>query len=157
MAVSRFYYRDPAAPAPTAPPSIGVVALIEREGALLLEQRSDCARWGLVGGSVEPGESLLEALRREVREETGLAITGFRLFGTFSDPSRVIAYPDGSIKRVITLVYHVDVPDFRPLRPSEESLDLRFVPRHDLPAMDIVETHAHIIAAYLAGAELVLE
>ena len=50
-----------------------MLALIEHDDALLLERRSDCGRWGLVGGGVGIEESLEDGLRREVREETGLA------------------------------------------------------------------------------------
>ena len=71
MPSAEFYYRDSAAPAPNQPIGIGVLALIERDGALLMERRSDCGRWGLVGGAVEVQEALGDALRREVREETG--------------------------------------------------------------------------------------
>ncbi len=72
MPPSRFFYRDAAVPEPTQPLSLGVVALIEREGTLLLERRVDSGRWGLVGGAVEMNDSLEAALRREVLEETGL-------------------------------------------------------------------------------------
>ncbi len=52
---------------------LSVSAVVWRErGArhLLLMQRSDNGCWGLPGGYVEPGESVLEATRREVYEET---------------------------------------------------------------------------------------
>ncbi|HBZ70517.1 MAG TPA: hypothetical protein DEP35_12620, partial [Deltaproteobacteria bacterium] len=46
-----------------------VVWRAPRARELLLMQRSDNGFWGLPGGYVEPGESVLEATRREVREE----------------------------------------------------------------------------------------
>ena len=64
-----------------------MLALIERDGALLLERRSDCGRWGLVGGRVEVEESLEDSLRREMLEETGLAAVECFLFRVFDDPT----------------------------------------------------------------------
>jgi ADP-ribose pyrophosphatase YjhB (NUDIX family) len=48
-----------------------VLALIERDSALLLERRSDRGRWGLVGGRVQIEESLEDGLRREVGRRRG--------------------------------------------------------------------------------------
>jgi 8-oxo-dGTP pyrophosphatase MutT (NUDIX family) len=154
---TRFWYRDPNAPVPSGPPGVGVVALIEREGSLLLERRSDCGRWGLIGGALDPGESLVEAMRREVWEETGLTARVCTLFGTFSDPTRIMQYADGPPRRIVSLVYRVKIEDFAPLACSHESLELRFVPRDELAAMDIVETARPIVDAWLDGQALVLE
>ncbi|WP_285509769.1 NUDIX domain-containing protein [Actinokineospora sp. NBRC 105648] len=63
------------------------------DGRLLLVQRANApgaGRWSLPGGKVEPGESDDAALRREVREETGLAVHVGRLVGTVERPA-----PDG--------------------------------------------------------------
>ncbi|MBI4212836.1 MAG: NUDIX domain-containing protein [Chloroflexi bacterium] len=133
------------------------MAVIEREGALLLECRADSNRWGLVGGIVEMDESLLGALQREVMEETGLIITDYSLFGTFSDPSRRIQYGEDLVLRILTLVYRVEIEDFGAMRISDESTELRFFPRAELAALDIVETHRHVVDAYLTGAQIVLE
>ncbi len=156
MPLSRFFYQDPAAPEPTRPLSLGVVALIEREGTLLLEQRADAGRWGLIGGVVEMGESLEGALRREVEEETRLAVSRFSLFGTFSDPSRRIQYPQGDVLRIVTLAYAVEVEDFGALALSDESTELRFFSRDELPRVDVVETHRHIVDAFLTQPPIVL-
>ena len=48
--------------------------IFDPRGRLLLQQRSDGGQWGLPGGSVEIGESLREAVIREVGEETGLRV-----------------------------------------------------------------------------------
>ena len=145
-----FYYRDPAAPVPNRPTSPGVVALIARDGALLLECRSDSGLWGLIGGAVDPHESLRDALHREVAEETHLRVVAYALFGTFSDPLRIIHYPSGDIVRILTLAYTVAVASFAPLQLSAESTALRFFPPAELPALDIVATHRHIIDHWLA-------
>jgi ADP-ribose pyrophosphatase YjhB (NUDIX family) len=47
-----FYYRDPDAPAPTGGRRLGVAALIERDGELLLDRRRDPPAWALVAGGV---------------------------------------------------------------------------------------------------------
>ena len=56
-----------------------------------MEHRSDSDRWAFIGGGVRDDETLIAAIRREVFEETDLEIERFRLFGLFSDPSRIIA------------------------------------------------------------------
>lgn len=56
---------------------LGVSAVIVRDGRVLLVRRARGAfagRWSLPGGKVEHGETLADALRREVREETGLDV-----------------------------------------------------------------------------------
>lgn len=57
---------------------IVVLAVVEYEGRVLLVQEANPrlrAKWNLPGGRVEPGESLLDALVREVREEAGIEVT----------------------------------------------------------------------------------
>jgi ADP-ribose pyrophosphatase YjhB (NUDIX family) len=61
-----------------AGPVVGVGAVIVRDGKALLIRRGHEPRkgeWSLPGGLVELGEPLLDALRREVLEETGLEVT----------------------------------------------------------------------------------
>jgi mutator protein MutT len=67
-------------------PILGVGALIIENGRILLVERArEPLRdyWSLPGGVVETGERLEEALRREVREETGLEIENLSLFEIF--------------------------------------------------------------------------
>jgi 8-oxo-dGTP pyrophosphatase MutT (NUDIX family) len=71
--------------------------IFDRRGRLLLQQRSDGGQWGLPGGSVEIGESLRDAVVREVSEETGLTVVSGRLIGLYSSPAlQIVRYPDGN-------------------------------------------------------------
>jgi ADP-ribose pyrophosphatase YjhB (NUDIX family) len=95
----------------TDPESLGlsVSAVVWRQDdrrELLLMQRSDNAHWGIPGGFVEPGESVEQAVAREVAEETGVTIVVGRLIGVYSDPARmVVEYPDGQRVHVVNLCF----------------------------------------------------
>jgi len=146
------YHGDPRAPTPNVPRRVGVVALIERGGAVLVQRRADDGQWDFLGGRVDEEETLLEALQREVFEETGLRIAqAARLFGVFSDPSRIISYPDGNVCRLFSVAFRV-APEMgsEPI-PSAESLELRFVTLEELRQLDFWPVARPIRDAFLAG------
>jgi 8-oxo-dGTP pyrophosphatase MutT (NUDIX family) len=84
-------------------------------------------------------------LRREVLEETGLVVTRCELFGTFTDPTRIISYADGNVVRVASFAYVVAVASFDGLRASHESEELRFFPRAELLALDVPATQRQVL------------
>ena len=58
-------------------PTVAVGAVLIDDGRLLLVERARPpgeGLWAVPGGQVRPGETLVEAVRREVREETGLEV-----------------------------------------------------------------------------------
>lgn len=71
------------------------VILIDGEGRLLLQQRTDNGLWGLPGGSMEPGEEIKEVARRELFEEVGLEAKGLEFFDIFSGTDLYYRYPNG--------------------------------------------------------------
>jgi ADP-ribose pyrophosphatase YjhB (NUDIX family) len=153
------YFRDPEAPAPNVPRRVGVVGLIERGGAFLVERRVDDAhQWAFVGGTLEQDEQLLDALHREVREETGFEIEHASLLGLFSDPTRIVAYPDGTVCRILSVAFRVAPRgDGEPV-PSSESAGMVFVSRDELASLPLWPAHLPIREALLAAAdEIVVE
>lgn len=152
------FYRDPDAPEPNARRRVGAIALIERDGAVLMQRRADDGVWDFIGGKLEENETVLAALRREVLEESGLRLAQPTLFGLFSDPTRIIQYPDGTICRVLTIVFRA-VPDAEaePVQ-GPDALELRFVPRDEVARLDLWPVMEAVRDAYLADpGELVVE
>lgn len=101
---------------------------------LLLMQRSDNGCWGLPGGYVEPGESVVQATVREVMEETGYQIEVGRLIGVYSDPARqVVEYPDGRRVQAVNLCFEAIAGEKGEPTTPEETLDLGFFALEELP------------------------
>jgi 8-oxo-dGTP pyrophosphatase MutT (NUDIX family) len=66
--------------------------IVDNQGRALLIQRRDNGHWEPPGGVLEHGETIEEALRREVREETGLEINPGPLSGIYQNmPRHIVA------------------------------------------------------------------
>jgi len=66
-----------------------VDAIIEiEEGVVLIKRSNPPFGWALPGGFVDYGESLENAVAREMKEETGLDLEELRQFHTYSEPDR---------------------------------------------------------------------
>ena len=61
-----------------------VNCLIRKGNQVLMLQKPSRGWWAAPGGKMEPAESVVEAVKREVKEETGLTIFRPRLCGVFS-------------------------------------------------------------------------
>ena len=101
---------------------------------LLLMRRSDDGQWGLPGGYVEPGESVVEAASREVYEETGVCIEVGRLVGVYSDPARqVIEYADGNRVQAVNLCFEATCVGTGTPTTPEETLETGYFEADGLP------------------------
>lgn len=147
MSVVKFYRGDPNAPKTTQRAHLGANAIITCKGKLLLEKRRDSDLWGLVGGGVKNYETEEQALIREIYEELGLRISKDRLkkLGVYGEPGRIAAYCDGSIWRMVIVVFGLELEEEPQMTISAESRDLRFFSKEELQNIEIVVTHSDIV------------
>ncbi len=130
----------------------GVRALLFNDrGDLLLERQALFGSWALPHGCVDVGESVFEALTREVKEETGLTIVEAEPFGLYTDPKYSVTYPNGDQVQTFTVAFLVKrwTGELRP--DGEEVQELRFFPLNELPAL-FYSIHQDTILDYRRGA-----
>jgi len=148
MAIVKFYNCDPKdAPRTTMPAHLGANAIITCKGKLLLEKRRDSDIWGMIGGGCKKTETGRDAIAREVYEELGLRIPKekFEKLAVYDNPGRIAAYRDGSIWRMVIVMYGLDLEEEPILRISSESKDLRFFTKEELKNIEIAVTHKDIV------------
>ena len=147
MAYVTFYNKDPNAPKPNMPAHLGSNCIIVWDGKLLLERRRDSDTWGLVGGGCKKWEEPVQAMAREVREELGLRIKPerFEKLKVYGEPGRVAAYRDGSVWRMVIVVYKLELDEKPSIRISSESREARFFTKEEIRNIEIVITHSDIV------------
>jgi ADP-ribose pyrophosphatase YjhB (NUDIX family) len=137
---------------------ISVSAVVRRRpgsSEILLMRRSDNEHWGLPGGYVEPGESVIVATEREVREETGFEIEVGRLVGIYSDPTtQVIEYADGRRVQAINLCFDAVAGRQGELTTPEETLEVGFFDAEALPSPFVPIHEMRVADAAGTGGEL---
>jgi ADP-ribose pyrophosphatase YjhB (NUDIX family) len=130
---------------------LSVSAMVWRADEILLMRRSDNGHWGLPGGFVEIGESVMDAARREVAEETGWSVEIGSLIGVYSDPkTQVVDY--GQKKgpnsaggdrhvQIVNLCFHAEAVEEGEMTTPDETLEIGFFAADDLPT-PFVPIHA---------------
>lgn len=116
---------------------VTVAAMFFNEDKVLIIQKADPAykkKYSIVAGHVEEGESIEDALLREVEEETGLYISQYTLMESFHELNDSCRYGvDLHDWHVYKIEHEIDIDkiDF----DKEEIIALHWVPLSELPAM----------------------
>jgi ADP-ribose pyrophosphatase YjhB (NUDIX family) len=128
--------------APVANSIVVAVTAFVRDpgGRVLLIRRADNDLYAIPGGAVEVGETLTQAVRREVVEETGIVIEVTGLVGVYSDPDHVIEFSDGEVRQEFSICFR-GVPVGGELRTSDESTEVLWAEPGDL---DELEVHSSV-------------
>lgn len=123
---------------------VGVGAVLIHEGKVLLIRRGKeplRGRWVIPGGTVELGESLEEALVREVEEEAGLVVR----------PREVVTVFDRILREEGRVSYHYVIVDYlcdyvsgEP-RAASDAEAVALVGRDELPAYDLPERALELV------------
>jgi len=121
-------------------PGVRAIILDER-GRVLLQRRTDVECWGLPSGSLELDETAMQALRREVREETALEVGRAEPMGLYSGPSQRFRYPNGDEIQCFSVAFIVREWAGEPKADGAEGSEVRFWPMDALPD-DLVANHA---------------
>ena len=128
---------------PTAP-VVGVGGVLIRDGKVLLIRRGKpplYGRWVVPGGTVELGESLEQALVREMREETGLEVVPLEVLTVFDRIER-----DGD-----RVVYHYVIVDYLcrwlggEARAASDALEAAWAALDDLPRYDLPQKALEVV------------
>jgi len=120
---------------------VGVKALLKnKEGKYLLLERSlkkypeIKGRWDIVGGRINPGDTLIDSLKREIKEETNLDL---------EKTPRLIAAQDiivGDEKHVVRLTYMVEI-DGEPTLDTEENENFKWLTLDEIKAIEDLDIY----------------
>lgn len=118
-------------------PQLAVGAVIFRKNKVLLVLRGKPPahkKWSIPGGSVKLGETLQEAVEREIMEETGLTVQARQPVYTFD----VIERDDGGRVRFHYVIVDL-MADFisGQLQPGDDAIDVRWVSSMDIKKLEV--------------------
>ncbi|HTS41604.1 MAG TPA: NUDIX domain-containing protein [Xanthobacteraceae bacterium] len=119
--------------------TLGVRAVvIDRQGRVFLVKHSYTAGWHLPGGGVEAGETLLEALKRELAEEGNIELLALPvLHGIFFHP--IYSHRDHVAVYVVRSFQQPSAP-----QPNQEIVANGFFPTNALPEDTTIGTRSRI-------------
>lgn len=113
---------------------VGCGLLLENEkGELLLQKRSDNGQWCIPGGALEPCETYVEAVKREIREEVGINVLNPEFFGLYSGEDRVIHYPNDDVVYSLAVIFRATEYEGVISDEDSEVLEHRFFARNEIP------------------------
>ncbi|MCL6465514.1 MAG: NUDIX hydrolase [candidate division WOR-3 bacterium] len=115
--------------------------ILQGKRIVLIERLNEPKGWALPGGFVNYGETVEEAVRREIKEETGLSLSGLRQFRVYSAPNRD---PRGHCVSVVFVAR-----GHGQLKAGDDARAFKLVELSKATREKLVFDHRKIIADYL--------
>ena len=129
-----------------------VAIIANRQGEILIHRRDDFKNgWSLPGGAIELGESAEEAVKREVKEETGLTVKIKKLIGIYSGGKYAFIYPHNRDRvQPIAVTFLCRVTTGKLRLDHKETLEFKYVPPEKMPRLSFEQNMA-AVRDYAAG------
>jgi 8-oxo-dGTP pyrophosphatase MutT (NUDIX family) len=112
---------------------VGAGVFIYKDKKVLLQRRKDNLCWSMHAGGLELGETVEEAARRELFEETGLTANTLDLLGVFSGNDMRYTYPNGDKVSIVQIIYVCKDFSGEILPETDEITEMAWFPIDDLP------------------------
>ena len=116
--------------------NFSAACIVNKSGEILLQKRGDengFEKWGIPGGAWEFGESAEVALKREVKEETGINISIKHLIGVYS--LYFSTYSNGDKSQTVVTLFECVPTSGNFLIDGKETLDLKYFDKKKLPTI----------------------
>ncbi|HTR22958.1 MAG TPA: NUDIX hydrolase [Terriglobales bacterium] len=133
-------------------PLVGVGAVIVKNDRVLLIKRGQApllGEWSLPGGVLECGETLREAVTREVCEETSLTVEPVEMLGVYE---RVIRTDDGRVRYHYVLIDYLCRPVAGTTRAATDAAEAAWFTKDELPALKLPPDTTEVVLKGLACA-----
>lgn len=127
-------------------PMVGVGAVIKRKNSILLIKRGKepgKGNWSIPGGLVELGETVTEAVKREVKEETGLEVEIDHLLDVVTS---IIKDDNRKVKYHYVLIDYLVYPKEGELCLSSDASDVRWVKIEELEQYGLTQALKDLLA-----------
>ena len=123
-------------------PAVSAV-IFNGRGEVLLQKRKDTGRWCVISGHVEFGETIEEAIVREIMEEIGVPCKVKRLIGVYSSPEFTTYHYTNRIVQYVVTYFEVDLLGaVQDGLTNEETLEIAYFHPDNLPYnLDLVNPH----------------
>ncbi len=113
-----------------------VAAVIPNDaGEILLQQKSFGEGWSLPAGAIEPGETPVQAVVREVREETALEVKPSKLLGVYGGGAFRYVYPNGDTVEYTVVLYLCSVLESLQRELDQETMALKYFDEDTMPRL----------------------
>ena len=119
-------------------PAVTAIA-VDGDGRVLLGLHAETGRWSTIGGAIDPDESPLDAVAREVAEELGVGIVSAEILGAYGGPRHRARYPNGDESAFVTIVYLVSLDSHEFTYPDAEIIATQWVKFDEMGSLDLYD------------------